>query len=169
MSIELVELAEMCLAHLAREEATLQASRDGLNKLYAAYLRGTLADLQAAILHCQELSDETFGARHRRETLCRLLAKEMGIEPENVRLSLLATLLPAPYGDQVAASRDKLQMLAEDVERLTKRVSTIATYCRTYLQKAIEDSTGQSVGVVNQYGPAGRRVETRGSLLIANG
>jgi hypothetical protein len=169
MSIAIAELAETCLAHLVREEATLQASREGLAKLHAAFLHGTLPDLQSAVTHCQQLSDATFTARHQRESLCRLLAEEMGIDPAHVRLSLLATWLPAPYGERVAACRDKLQVLAEDVERLTKRVSKVATYCRTFLQKAVEDATGQPDGGMVRYGPSGRRSESRGSLLIANG
>ena len=167
MSTTLAELSELCLAHLVLEEATLRANREGLSQLHAAFLGGTLPELQACILHCQRLAEDTVAARTSREALCREIADHMELEPEEIRLSLLATWLPAPYGNRVSACRDKLHVLTEEVERLTKRVANVASYCKTFLQKAVEDSLGLPVLV--HYGPVSRRVETRGTLLIANG
>lgn len=167
MSTTLAELSELCLAHLVLEEATLRANREGLSQLHAAFLSGTFPELQACILHCQRLAEDTVAARKSRESLCREIAEHMELEPEDIRLSLLASRLPAPYGNRVSACRDKLHLLSEEVDRLSKRVSNIASYCKTFIQKAVEDSLGLPV-LVN-YGPMSRRVDTRGSLLVANG
>lgn len=169
MSNKIAELAELCLAHLVREETALRASRDGLTLLHGAFLRGTFAELQSAILKCQELSEQTYLATSQRDELCGRFAEAMSVDREDVRLSALSAWLPSPYSERVLACRDKLQALASEVDRLNKRVAHLATYCRTFLQKAVEESTGQTGKTIVQYGPAGRRAETRGSLLIANG
>ena len=163
----LAELAELSLAHLVREEATLRANREGLGQLHAAFLSGTFPEIQATVQHCQRLADDTVTARKSREDLCRQIAAHFEIEPGEVRLSLVASWLPAPYGARVSACRDKIQVLAEEVERLSKRVANVAAYCKTFLQKAVEDSLGLPLMI--HYGPVNRRMDTRGSLLIANG
>ena len=58
----LAELAELCLAHLVREEATLRANREGLGQLHAAFLSGTFPEIQATVQHCQRLADDTVTA-----------------------------------------------------------------------------------------------------------
>lgn len=168
MRNEYAELAELCLAHLVREEHGLRANRDGLTRLHGAFTRGTMAELQAALADCQHLAGETLTLKNTRQQICQRFAEAMDIEPSEVHLSGLIAWLPSPYSERIAACKDKLQSLTSEVERLTKRVASLANYCKAFLQKSLEDAPGQDAIPV-QYGPAHRRVETRGSLLIANG
>ena len=168
MPPELLQLAELCLAHLSREEAALQAARAGLTELTDALVKGDLARLQTAVRAAGPLADETHRTRDARGIVCATLAEALDLSPESVTLSLVAIRLPAPYAGRVAAARDRLQVLAAEVERLSRRAASVVGYCRGFLQRVVADESDSGAATAH-YGPGPRREVARGALLVARG
>jgi hypothetical protein len=168
MSFDLQPLSDLCLTHLAREEAALQAARAGLDQLHAAVVHGDAATFQAALQTAADLADETQKTHAARLSFCRALADALDLSPETITLSAIAARLPGHAGDQVAAARDRLQALSAEVRRLTARTASVVSYCRTFMRNLFADLTDTGAAA-NHYGPGPRATAAAGALLVARG
>lgn len=168
MSSDLLPLSDLCLAHLAREEAALQATRAGLEHLHAAVVHGDAAAFQAAVHRAAELADESQRTRDARLAFCRAAADALDLSPESITLSGIAGRLPGGAADRVAAARDRLQALTAEVRRLTGRTAAVVGYCRTFMRKLFADLTDTGAAATH-YGPGPRATAAAGALLVARG
>jgi hypothetical protein len=168
MSSDLQPLSDLCLNHLVREEAALQATRAGLEELHAAVVRGDAATFQTAVQRAADLADEMHRSQAARLSFCRAVADALDLSPESVTLSGIAGRLPGAAANQVAAARDRLQALSADVRRLTARTAAVVGYCRTFMRNLFADLTDTGAAATH-YGPGPRATAAAGSLFVARG
>jgi uncharacterized protein YeeX (DUF496 family) len=169
MTTDLTTLAELFLGHLVREEACLRAARAGLDDLNHAFADGDLPTLQAALERASLLADLTQKTRDDRDRVRVQLAEYLDLDPETVNLSAVSARMPAPYSARIASYRDRLQVLAAEVERQTARAANAAGFCRGFIGKTLSEMT-DGKAAVTQYGPTHRRDANRGAaLLVAQG
>ncbi len=168
MPADFTPIAERCLAHLSVEEAALQAARAGLVELHDAVVRGTITDLTAAVERAGKLADQTREARAVRLTFCRSMADALDLSPESITLSVIASRLPVPLADRIAAARDRLQALSADLRNHASRTASVVGHCRTFLRKLFADLTDSGAAAI-PYGPGPRPTAASGAILVARG
>jgi hypothetical protein len=168
MTTDLLNLAEYFLGHLVREEASLRAAREGLGLLNESFTRGNFTDLQNTLTKVGDLAEHTQRTKAEREAVCQKLGEALDLDPETVHITAVASRLPAPYPARIASYRDRLQILAADVERLSAKTTAAVGFCRSFMNRVINEMTEGGASVTH-YGPGPRRESNRGTLLVARG
>jgi hypothetical protein len=168
-SKDLLLLAEQFLSHLNREESSLREVRTSFGELHIALMSGSLTDLDNARSHQAEVAEKCLSLQQARENICCQLGEQLHLPPGSLTLSEIASHLPDPYGDRVRSVRDRLQVLAMEVDTINRRNTSLIGYCRTYMQRILTALTVGGTPIL-RYGPTGMQVGTSTDpLLIARG
>ena len=155
--LDLPQLAELCLGHVAREESSLREARDGLADLRSALVAGDPGRVRAALQRQVRVAVQCDGLRRERSQTSERLALKLGLDPDTVTLSQVANRLPAPWADRVAAARDRLRLLAADADALNRRNAKLVEQCRDFLAGLLDEfAAGDAAGRAPPPAPTGQ-------------
>jgi hypothetical protein len=167
-SADSLRLVRLCSAHLDREQAHLETTREVLRKVYAAARASKPQELSDLLERQKNVAEATAGIRAERERFRAEAGCLMGIAVEAVTVGEIARRLPAGIAQHVLERRRQLQRLAGEVESLGRDVALFGHYFLDFLQRFFVQLTGGRNS--GRYGPEGRRREpVCGSLLQAQG
>ena len=115
-----VKLATLCIEHLEREEALLDASLKAVQDVRAALLTGQFDDLTEALRGHDQLGENSEAMQRRRDDFQRDAAAELGLAAGEVNVTNLARRLPADARQELTLRRQRLGNLAAEVDRLNR-------------------------------------------------
>lgn len=166
---EMTQLALVCLAHLEREEALLEALLTSLQQVRAALLSGELKALTLALEGQDHTARAAQEIRQSRARLREELAVRLGTTPETVTIQLLAGRLPGELGQRLASCRERLRQMTAAVDELNQGNVLLIRQSVDFLhQLLVEITGGNSSG--GCYSGTGTRQDARcGSLIEAQG
>jgi hypothetical protein len=164
-SKELTFLAELCITHLHREEISIREVRNSLADLHVALLKGQVADLDALRSKQVSVAENCLHLQSSREQLCFQFAEYLGIPPDQVCLSRIASSLPADMAERVRCFQTRIESLANEVAILQRRNTALIGYCRNYMTRILA-SVSALDAAPPRYGRTGTSIEGSSSMLI---
>jgi hypothetical protein len=163
-----LRLIQLCDAHLDREEAHLETTREALREIYTAAVAGRPQELADVVQRREDTARGTAEMRGERQGFRTEAGAMLSIPAESVTLRTLAGHMPAALGQRLLQRRQKLLDLAHAVDHQARDIALLSHYFLEFLQRFFIELTGGRKS--GRYGPEGlRREPICGSLLQAQG
>jgi len=167
-SADSLRLVQLCSAHLDREQAHLETTRELLRKVYAAALASKPQGLADLLERQKSTAEASAGIRAERERFRTEAGNLLGIATQAVTVREIARRLPAGIAQHLLERRRELHGLAVEVEGLGRDIALFSHYFLDFLRRFFIQLTGGRGS--GRYGPEGlRREPVCGSLLQAQG
>lgn len=165
---ELLPHAEACLDYLDREHAHLGEVRDSLNELTHALRQADTRLLELVRLRQQVLAERTEQLSRTREDLIARIATATGLAEEEIHLSRVESLFPAPWSYRIHEKRLAILVLGGEIQTITLRNNRLARYCRDFVNGFVS-STTTGVTPSVRYGRSGTPVVGNFPLYLCQG
>jgi hypothetical protein len=164
----LERLVPLCLEHVAREEAQLDATLASLRAVREALLGSDRTALEGALERHRGTARDAEVTRLRRVAFQQEAAALLGVPADAVTLDLLVARLPAGAAGRLADARARLQQQADEARRLNDSNATLLYYCLDFLRRFFDGLIGHAHD--GRYGAAGTLAAAPcGSLINARG
>jgi hypothetical protein len=157
-------LARLCVDHLAREEAHLNATLIALRDVRSALLDKDQAAIEDALARHDGMPRSADDLCRARAAFQEAAGALLDVPPASVTLDLLASRLPADLAGPVVEARARLRRQAAEVEQLNASNASLLYYCLDFFQRFFDRLTGRARD--GRYGPAGRLATASGGSLI---
>jgi hypothetical protein len=136
------DLAKACLEHLGREEEVLRSALDGLQQVHAALAVGGPAAQAVALRRSAELAQQGETLRVKRDELRQQAGARLGIPAGLITLKGLADFLGGPAAQEMRRGRERLRLLAQEVETQGKRTAVFTHVALDFVQRLLGAGRG---------------------------
>ena len=142
---------------------------ESLRQVRAALTQGNFASLNAALAQQGKTSRAADELRERRTKLRRKLASVLGVAPQTVTVQMLAVRLAGDTGERLTACRNRLRIMAAEVDRLNRANAALVSQSLDFLERFFVEITGGEHGGRSYDCSGTSRQSECGSIIEARG